>query len=105
MKVKIPKEIKIGAFSYSIKMVEGLENDYHLLGQCLTDKGIIKLEMHSIPQVKDATLLHEVVHAINDVFVCKIDDECVERIAQGLAEILKNNLGIEFDWSEIKNGG
>lgn len=51
---------------------------------------------------KNETLLHEVLHLISMVFSCSLDEDNIDRIAEGYAELLFNNLGIELDWSDIE---
>lgn len=99
MKVKVPKTIRIGVYNYEIKFVD--LDDYGLLGQCLTDEGLIKIAPRKPSGVTNVSFLHEVTHAVNDVYRCRIEDDNIDRIAHGIAEFLFNNLGIEFDWSDI----
>ncbi len=103
MKVKIPREINIGTYKYIVKLDSNLP-DFGLLGQCQTDDGIIKLSPEQNINVRNVSLLHEVTHAIKDVFRFDADDDTVDRIAHGMAEFLFNNLEIEFDWSLIQGG-
>ena len=53
------------------------------------------------PSELNQTFLHEILHLVERFLVVKIDDVDVDRIAEGLAVILFDNLGIEFDWSEV----
>ena len=51
---------------------------------------------------RNQTLLHEVFHIISESFRCSLDEDTVERLANGMGEFLFDNLGIEFDWGDIK---
>ena len=102
MKIKVPKQITVGSMTYGIVLTPNLEKHHHLLGQCLTDEGLIKIEPHSRADVRDQSLMHELVHAINDIFMCKLDEDNIERIAQGLTATLKRDFCVEFDWSLIE---
>ena len=102
MKVKIPRKVKIGAYDYTIKFVPNLVYDHKLLGQSLSDKQEIRIEPKTTKQTNAVTLWHEIIHAINGVYSCEIDESNTDRIAQGIAAILQSDFGIEFDWSNIK---
>ena len=103
MKVIIPKQIKVSAQEYEIELVTNLENDYDLWGQCLTGRGVLKIEAGTNPAGRTQTFLHEVMHAINDIYTCRVEEDNIDRMAQGLRDVLVDSLGIEFDWGEIKD--
>ena len=105
MKVKIPKEIKLLTHTYKIKFdtkelasagTGGLTK--HLYQEIILDNVAYK------PSEVDQIFLHEYIHVIERHLCVKLDDADVERISEGLADLLFNNLGIEFDWSLIKEG-
>ena len=96
--MKVPKKIKIGAFNYKIIQVDNMAEDFKLLGQAITDRQLIKVEKGSNSQTKDVTLWHEVIHAISDVYNCDTDEHNIDRFAQGLTAIMKNDFGIKFEW-------
>ena len=98
MKVKVPEQIKVGSLVYNIVLTDNLGRDYRLLGQCLTDEGVIKIDSVSSKQVKAISLLHELVHAISDTYSCELDEKDISRLAHGLADVLKGSFDIEFDW-------
>ena len=102
MKIKIPREVKVGSYDYKIIKVPKLASDYKLLGQSITDSQLIKIEPDVTDQTKNQAFWHEVVHAIADVYNCELDEPNVDRIAQGVSAVLKDRFGIEFDWSEIE---
>lgn len=57
-----------------------------------------------LPDLTMTTFLHEMVHVIDRHLVRDAQDEtATHAIAEGFYQLL-TNLGIEFDWSEIKNG-
>ena len=102
MKIKIPKQIKVSSFVYELVLAENLARDHQLLGQCLSDSVIMTIDSKTSPQTKDVTLLHEIVHAINDVYNCGLEEPNIDRIAHGLADVLKNSFNIELDWEGLK---
>ncbi len=102
MRIKIPKQIKICSRTYTIKIDSktcmgagstGLTR--HQFDDILLDDIVPVGQMNQI-------LLHEILHVIETVFTIKIDDADTDRLAEGFLIFLQDNLGIEFDWSAIK---
>ena len=101
MKVKVPKTLQIASFRYTLGFAE-LNDNHHLLGQCRNDKQQMVFEPNLTQQTKDQALWHEVLHAIDTCYSCKLEEEEIDRTAQGITAVLKNDFGIEFDWEDIK---
>ena len=102
MKVKIPKEIRLLTHKYKIRFdtkelasaqAGGLTR--HLYQEIILDN------VANPKSEVDQIFLHEFLHVIERHLCVKIDDADVERISEGLAELLFTSLGIEFDWSLI----
>ena len=103
MKVRIPKTIKLLTHTSSIKFDNkfvqaqgtcGITRHWYqdiILDPCLPESEIAQV------------FFHEVFHVIERHFCVKLDDADIERLSEGLMEILVNNLGIEFDFSDIPN--
>ena len=102
MKVKIPREINIGAYGYSIGYREGMVKHAHSTGQCYTSDATIWIDPDELKQTMDVTVLHEILHCISDVDRIDIGEEDIDRIAQCLVRVLRDDFKIEFDWSEIE---
>lgn len=101
MKVKIPKEIKITTHPYKIKFTPHLTLDDGFSGTVNHRTLTIEIEP-IIPQSRKLlALLHEVVHIINKVYCCGLEEENVDRLASGIAEML-DSFGLEFDWVDIE---
>lgn len=101
MKVKIPKTIKIGTLLYGVVFTPHLVADDKLFGRTDTRRQEIQID-NDIPfSCMNITLLHEILHIIQDVYRVDMTDENTDRVASGIAELLFNNLGIEFDWSDV----
>ena len=102
MKVKIPSQIKIATSSYTVGFREHLKLDDGLVGVAYHRNKAIYIDPALDTSEKAQTLLHEAIHIIDRIYGCKIDEDDTDRLAQGMAELLVNNLGIEFDWSDVK---
>lgn len=102
MKVKIPNKIKVATHSYEIALNSHLQADEKRLGVCNHRIQRLEIEPEQCPSELAVSLLHEIIHIIERTYNCDISDPDIDRIAQGVAEFLTNNLGIEFDWGNIK---
>ena len=103
MRVKIPREIKIATHSYRVEFNPLLWHEESLKGMANHIKQVIQIDPVLAHSQKTVTLLHEINHVINDTFRCKLDEDEIDKMAQGQAEFL-DCLGIELDWSEIEDG-
>ena len=106
MKVKIPREIKLLTHTITVKFDP---KAVYSAGTCGITKHIYKeiiLDNYNLPKSElDQVFLHEYLHVVERHFAVKLDDNDIERISEGLANFLFNNLGIEFDWSDIQEKG
>ena len=100
MKVRIPKTIKIATHTYRIELRSGVTTEMGSAGLVDHIKKVIFIDKNLSQSEIDEGFLHEVLHVIERVWNIKIDDPDTDRYAEGLAVFLKDNLGIEFDWSE-----
>ena len=103
MKIKIPQKIKLGIHEYQIRYNSVLWHEEALKGSANHLKEVIDIDPHLAPNQKIVTLLHEINHIINDQYSCKLDEAEINSMAEGMAELLIDNLFIEFDWSTIKD--
>ena len=103
MKVKIPKTLRLLTHNIGVKFdVKQTQS----LGTCGVTRHLyqdIILDNITLPKSElDQVFLHEYIHVIERHFCVKLEDADVERISEGLAVLLFNDLDIEFDWSEIE---
>lgn len=102
MKVKVPKQFKVGAFDATVHITPFLRSD-DAWKACFNQRtGRIELDSELGEQMRDRSFLHELTHMIDLNYGCDLSEDNIDRIACGLYEILHNNLGIELDWSNIK---
>ena len=99
-RIRVPKEIKIGAHSYEVLLDESQpDNGYN--GTCVHEREEIWINPLSHKNSRRISLLHEVIHLVGRVFDLEPTESSVSRLAEGLGEFLYENLGIELDWSDI----
>lgn len=103
MKVKVPKEIRIAGHWWSIKYEKGLAHRHKKYGYIDFEGLIIHIEPDIPDSLKSHTLVHELVHSISDQFieVNAFSESVVAEFAVGTWAML-SDLGVEFDWSDIK---
>lgn len=89
--MKIPKSLKIGGHVFKIEMKKELNN----MGSCDTSKNLIVIDADMPQDQKEATLIHEMLHAMNTTFdgghpyTHALLDSLAEQIYQVLSD---NNL-------------
>lgn len=87
---KFPKKLKIGGHIYTIKIVnttqiDGEKND--CMGFCDKIKCEIRLSNDLNETQLEETLLHEILHAINNV----MSHELTESLGHSLHQVIKDN--------------
>ncbi len=101
MKVKVPNEIRIGAYKYKVEFNSHLCYDSNWAGSCCHREAKIVVDSLGSRQTLDITLIHEILHMIDKNYSIHIEEDNIDRIACGIMEFL-TSLGIELDWSNIK---
>ena len=101
MKIKVPRKIKIGTFDCTLNYRENMKVDEDWRGSFNQRTGEIFID-RTCGVGKDRVFLHELLHVVDKNYECGLDEITISRMANGFAEFLFNNLGIELDWSEIK---
>ena len=104
MKIKVPIKLKIASHEYTIKDDEQALKSASTVGEARHIYHDILIDFNRVSSEVTQTFLHEYLHCIERFWNVKIDDNDVDRLAEGVA-VLFNNLNIEFDWSDIKDGG
>ena len=91
--MKFPAVLKIGGQMISIKVTDEVPNDNN--GYWDSRKGTIYIHKNMPATEQEVTLLHEIIHALNN----SIDHKEVEYLAQGLYQVIKDN-SLIFDGKE-----
>ena len=102
MKVKIPKEIKIASHTYALKFSPYVHCDEARYANCNHRTQEITLWSEAPASIVNESFIHEVIHIAELCYRVDVTDADIDRIANVIMELLKDNLGIEFDWSDIK---
>jgi len=105
VKIKVPQEIKL--LTHTIKIRFDVKQVISQ-GTCGITRHLfqdIMLDNLTLPTSElNQVFLHEYIHVIERHFALKLDDNDVERLAEGLSVLLFDSLNIELDWVDIKEG-
>lgn len=88
----IPNSIKIGWKTYDVVLADSrLNSGAELYGQVDHDSCVITLRAASSPDQMRATLIHEVLHAIADMYGLELEEKLVTDLANALYCVYKDN--------------
>ena len=102
MIIKIPKIVRIGSCVHDVSQKRNLKLVEGCWGVTRRVVSTITVDADLPPAHKANTFLHEVMHMIDMEYSCGLDEDNIERIANGLFVLLADNLGIELDWGDIQ---
>lgn len=93
---KIPDRVKVGWKNYDVVLTEPrLNSGAELYGQIDHDAQIITLRGTSTHDQLCATLLHEVLHAVSDMYGLGLEEKLVEDLTNALYTVYKDNVKSE----------
>ena len=99
VKVKIPSQIKLASITYKVYLDKNLEKDGDW-GHHRGRKQEILVNPIMTGEQQVVTVFHELLHASKMIWGTRLSEGDIDRVANCLATFL-DNLGVEFDWSEI----
>lgn len=86
--MKLPKVLKIGGHTITVTLADlGGDTD----GDFSTEKNEIRIHNKLPPSQMGATLLHEIMHALNAQFHKDMEHIILESLSQQLYQVLKDN--------------
>lgn len=98
MRVKVPQKIGDFRVVYDSKLLL----DESVYAQVWWRRELIKLDPCMPDNNKTRSLFHEQFHLIDKEYKLHLDEDTIDRLANGMYQFIRYNLGIEFDWSDIK---
>ena len=106
--MKIPNSVRIGGVEYEVEYAENLRDGNNLLYGKIDfheSKILLSTTDGAGHQRRCITLLHEILHGIQNHSTVEIPEECEEKIidmfARGLYQVLQDNGTRLFDISAI----
>lgn len=100
--MNIPEKIRILYKTYDIKQVENLhdgEND--LYGQIHYLSEEIYLNISASEKQKEATLIHEVIHGLDEIYRIGLDEEQVEKLGSAFYMLIQDNPEVFREGSDV----
>lgn len=98
--MKRPENIIVGNRTYKVIIDPALQLREGLQGSCDHQKLVISLLPRLFPHQVDECLWHEVLHAVNAVYLnSKLSEEEIHNLGQGLSQVILN-MRISFEWEE-----
>ena len=97
--MKIPKSLKVGGIIYKIEKKRVLDKgENKFSGVAKHRQAIIKIalydnegELYDKRKLEEC-FIHEILHCVDDIYNNqKLDEDMVERLSQGLYQVLKDN--------------
>ena len=96
--MNIPGKIKIGWKDYTIEKTDVSEklllNGDICYGEIEYDDQIIRLNNSFSDEQKEATLIHEMIHGISNMYTLDMSEDLVTKLANALYITIKDNLSI-----------
>ncbi len=92
--MKIPTEIKIGGIIYDVEFVDAIEDDIHkpeFIGRVLFTDNKIKILNSYKKERQFRTLLHEIIHILDEDLKIGFEENEICRLEAGLFQVLKDN--------------
>jgi hypothetical protein len=96
--MEIPETIKIGAHVFTVEMVQNLrnENGGGVCGMCNGAECRIRINPGYPQSTNEATLIHEVIEAINYLYELGLEHQQITSLEEVLYQVLKENK-LHFD--------
>ena len=93
--MRIPKKIKIGWKTYEVKLAEPKQTLFTEGKECYGtidyDRQEINLRVTNTQWQNEVTLIHEVLHGIENMYCIELGEEVVKRLSEALYTVLKDN--------------
>lgn len=86
---ELPKSIRVGAFSYKIEGADHLDA-VNALGKCANDEQRIFISSDLTKERRPGILLHEIIHAVDNVWSADLKEKQVTQLEHGLTQALQD---------------
>jgi hypothetical protein len=89
--VKRPERIKVLGKRFALQFPDGAPLDDGLNGECDSDNQLILVRDGQPLESEQDTVLHEILHAVDEAMGLKMKESQVKGAATGLLAVLKDN--------------
>ena len=96
IELKIPKTFKVAGRRYDVSFHDNLVVEESLIGESNQNTGRVRLQSGLSPDLTAITFLHELLHAIDYVYLDKsLDEKQIAVLGNALYQVL-GDMGIEL---------
>lgn len=92
--MNIPDKIKVGGNVYPIRFVENMGIDRNLYGNTNHSVGFIEIDASLVGQTKKSTFIHEMLHALDNVYDIGLSEHQVSLLEAALYAFLEDNVWV-----------
>ena len=90
--MQIPDKVKVGHRDYLVEMVPQLDDgSRELYGECRYDDEVIRLCTRYPTNQQKCTLIHELIHAVDEMYHVGLSEKQVIRLGKGIYQVIKDN--------------
>lgn len=104
--MSLPEKVKIGWKEYAVVLVEAkfelIDSDSECYGEIDYDKQIIRINEKYNENQKKATLIHEILHGLSDMYSLDLSEDVVTKLANCLYTLELDNGTNEVENKEEK---
>lgn len=86
---ELPGTVQVGPFLYILRREAGVDSDSNW-GECDNRLRLLDFAQQTGPRQLPATLIHELIHAVESVYGVKLEEEQVVRLTHGLTQALQS---------------
>ena len=100
-----PRTVRVIGKTFAIEYVEAVDDEGNS-GEHRRDDQLIKIKLKQHPETLRETLLHEVIHAVEEQLDLGMKERQVHSLAIGLFQVLRENRDlVEFITAAVKESG
>lgn len=97
------QSLYIGPITYEIEEIDSIEyeDNYICLGLCDDVKQVIYIRKDAKPDGKKSTILHEILHALSDVYAIGLKERQVQQLSTALIQFINDNYDFYQEWETM----
>ena len=97
--IKVPKQVQIGGHIYRIALSADIkDSDCHAAVNHRLLAILVSTDRPESQKIEG--LGHEIIHIINNIYGCDLEERQIDGLGQGLFQVF-SQVGLTLDWSDI----
>jgi hypothetical protein len=90
----IPVRIKIAGVHYDVMLIPNLKTEDECSGRALLGRAIIQIDDSMCEDLKNATLIHEILEVIKEENQLKMSHRALQTMATQLYQVIQDNIEV-----------